>query len=82
MVEVVAADAGRLAADKGRLWAVVGVGTLGMGVFLLSLAEVEEGVGRLGVAAPADAAELGRGLAALSLVAPATGCEMDGTPDK
>lgn len=77
-----AADAGRLAADKGRLWAVVGVGTLGMGVFLLSLAEVEEGVGRLGAAALTDAAELGRGLAALGLVAPPTGCAMNGTPDK
>lgn len=87
MVEAVAADVGRLTVDEGRLGPAVGVGALGTGVFLLRrvaevVVEVEEGVGRLGVAAPADAAELSRGLAALSLVAPATGCEMDGTPDK
>lgn len=87
VVEAVAADVGRLTVDEGRLGPAVGVGALGTGVFLLRrvaevVVEVEEGVGRLGAAALTDAAELGRGLAALGLVAPPTGCAMNGTPDK
>lgn len=73
-LDVVVVEEGRLAAEAGRLVPAVGVGALGMGVFLLRVAEVVVvevgvGVGRLGAATALDTV-LGRGLVELGLVAP------------
>ncbi len=66
-------------AVAGRLVPAAGAGALGTGALLLrgagALAD-EVGMERLGAAVALEA-ELGRGLAGLALVTPATGC-MDG----
>lgn len=79
LVTVLDAVEGRVDAVAGRLVPAAGAGALGTGAFLLRGAgalAAEVGVERLGAAVALEA-ELGRGLAELGLVAPATGC-MDG----